>query len=110
MGCPLLRQDVLKQATGIERTDPKHLATAAGENLPIVDQVSITVKLYWGFHERRHNFLVATSLITPAILHGDGFSPKAQDIVLDFSTMPVTVTHAGAGQSACMHMYLQYFT
>ena len=68
----LLRQDILKQATGIERTEPKldlHLVTAAGENLPIVDQVSISVKL--GDLERRHNFLVVTSLITPAILGTD---------------------------------------
>ena len=51
----LLGQDVLKHvATGIERTEPKldlHLVTAAGEDLPIVDQVSITVKL--GDLERR---------------------------------------------------------
>ena len=40
--------------------------TAAGEDLPIVDQVSITVNL--GDLERRHNFLVVTSLITPAIV------------------------------------------
>ena len=88
----LLRQDVLKHvATGIERTEPKldlHLVTAAGENLPIVDQVSITVKL--GDLERRHNFLVVKSLITPAIL-GMDFLQKHK-IVLDFSTMPVTVT------------------
>ena len=87
----LLRQDILKQATGIERTEPKldlHLVTAAGENLPIVDQVSISVKL--GDLERRHNFLVVTSLITPAIL-GTDFLQKHR-LVLDFSTTPVTVT------------------
>lgn len=68
----LLRQDILKQATGIERTESKldlHLVTAARENLPIVDQVSTSVKL--GDLERRHNFLVMTSLITPAILGTD---------------------------------------
>ena len=71
----LLRQDVLKHvATGIERTEPTldlHLVTAAGENLPIVDQVTITVKLR--DLEKRHNFLVVKSLITPAILGMDFF-------------------------------------
>ena len=62
--------------------------TAAGENLPIGDQVSITVKL--GDLERQHNFLVVKSLITPAIL-GMDFLQKHK-IVLDFSTMPVIVT------------------
>ena len=50
----LLRQDVLKQATGIERADAKldiHLVTAAGAHLPIVDQVSVTELEKW------HNFL-----------------------------------------------------
>ena len=61
---------------------------AAGENLPIFYRVSITVKL--GDLERRHNFLVVKSLITPATL-GTNFLQKHR-IVFDFSTMPVTVT------------------
>ena len=56
----------------IEHTKPKldiHLVSAAGSHLPIVDQVSVTVKL--GELKKQHNFLVVTCLITPAILGMD---------------------------------------
>ena len=54
---------------GIDHTDPKldiHLVSAAGAHLPIVDQVSVTVKL-----GELNNFLVVACLITPAILGTD---------------------------------------
>ena len=53
---------------GIEHTDSKldiHLVSAADAHLPIVDQVSVTVKL--GELKKRHNFLVVASMITLAI-------------------------------------------
>ena len=104
----LLRQDDLKHVTtGIEHTEPKldfHLVTAAGENLPIVDQVSITVKLE--DLERRHNFLVVKSLITPAILGADII--QKHKIVLDFSTMPVTVTQMQDKAQACVPAVLSH--
>eukprot|EP00731_Ephydatia_muelleri_P019100 Em0011g1140a len=71
----------------IEHTNPKldiHLVSAAGAHLPIVDQVSVTVKP--GELKKRHNFLVVASLITPAILRWIFFKGMKQ------STMPVTGT------------------
>ena len=97
----LLRQDVLQQATGIERTEPKldlHLVTAAGENLLIVDQVSIAVKL--GNLERRHKFLVVKSLITPAIM-GTDFLQKTQDSFGLFYYASYSDTDAGQSTGTC---------
>eukprot|EP00731_Ephydatia_muelleri_P033094 Em0025g50a len=62
-------------------------STAAGEELPILDQVSVHIKLNNLDHV--HNFLVVEKLITSAILGIDFL--QQQGLLLDFRTTPVTV-------------------
>ena len=63
------------------------LVTAAGVELPILDQVTVRVKL--SNVDQAHHFLVVGKLITSAILGIDFL--QQQGVLLDFRTTPVTV-------------------
>ena len=81
---------------GIEHTDPKldiHLVSAAGAHLPIVDQVSVTVKL-----GELNNFLVVASLITPVILGTDFLQRHG---TVHHATQTASHSDTNARQSTC---------
>ena len=86
----LLKEEVIKGMRGVVKrkyAQNTRLVTAAGEELPILDQVTVHVKLNSVDHV--HDFLVVEKLITSAILGIDFL--QQQGMLLDFRTTPVTV-------------------
>ena len=87
----LLREDMLASVAANTQSlpHPQHkLVTASGQPLTIVNCVKLTVCL--NHLEVSHKFVVVEELITPAILGIDFF--QQHNLILDFSTSPVTVS------------------
>ena len=85
----LIREDVLKQLTRYCRIPSKklQLVSAAGEPIPVVDHVSVSIRL--GELQMEQPFVVVASLIMPAILGMDFL--HTHGIILDFATCPIKV-------------------
>ena len=86
----LLREEAIKAMRGVTKrryVQDTRLVTAAGEELPILDQVTVCVKL--SKVDQAHHFLVVGKLITSVILGIDFL--QQQGLLLDFRTTPVTV-------------------
>ena len=64
-----------------------NLVSAAGEPISVIGKIMAPIQV--GNIHANYNFIVVHSLITPVIL-GMGFLQK-HGIVLDFTTMPVTI-------------------
>ena len=65
----LLREEAIKGMRGVMKrryVQDTRLVTAAGEELPILDQVTVRVKL--SNVDQAHHFLVVGNLITSSIL------------------------------------------
>ena len=90
----LVEHDIAKRFNGTSAGDmPKlRLVSAGGEELPIVNNVKAAVKLSGIEEIPEHSFIVVEQLISQFILEVDFL--QQQDLVLAFTTSPVSVTFA----------------
>ena len=90
----LVKHDIAKRFNGTSAGDmPKlRLVSAGGEELPIVNNVKAAVKLSGIEEIPEHSFIVVEQLISQFILEVDFL--QQQDLVLAFTTSPVSVTFA----------------
>ena len=85
----LICLDVLEQLPEFCRLAAKklRLASAAGEPIPVVDHVAVSVRI--GELQVTQPFVVVASLIAPVILGMDFL--RTHGIILDFASRPITV-------------------